>query len=128
MKIHIRLMAMLVSLAVSGPAISGWVQYATVEGFTWFYEEPFLRREGQLRSFWIVKSLAAPDDKGASSYRYLVQFDCAKSRYRYLSERATKDPMGEGKILSFDDTFTAWTEASPSGLMGHLKTHACRPT
>jgi hypothetical protein len=110
----------------SGPAAADWVQYAAGDNHTWFYEEPFLRREGGLRTFWIVKNLSAADEKEARSYRFLVQFDCNKGHYRYLSERAFKEPMGEGKILFFDDTFTKWLAAAPNGLMAHLQTHVCR--
>jgi len=113
-------------LLVSGPAAADWVQYAQGENHTWFYEEPFLKRDGGMRTFWIVKNLSAPDEKEASSYRFLVQFDCTKSRYRYLSERAFKEPMGEGKTLFFNDTFTRWLAAAPNGLMAHLETHVCR--
>ena len=113
-------------MLASGPAAADWVQYAVGENHTWFYEEPFLKREGGMRTFWIVKNLSAPDEKEALSYRFLVQFDCTNSRYRYLSERAFKEPMGNGKILFFDDTFTKWLSAAPNGLMSHLQTHVCR--
>jgi hypothetical protein len=122
----IRWSCLLALALLSGPASAAWVQYAAGDNQTWFYEEPFLRRDGELRTFWIVKNLSAPDEKEASSYRFLVQFDCTKSRYRYLSERAFQEPMGEGKILFFDDTFTKWLAADPNGLMAHLQTHVCR--
>ncbi|MEY3095670.1 MAG: surface-adhesin E family protein [Burkholderiaceae bacterium] len=122
----IRLFGLMIVALASGPAAANWVQYAAGENHTWFYEEPFLKREGGIRTFWIVKNLSAPDEKEAQSYRFLTQFDCNKSQYRYLSERAFKDPMGEGKILFFNDTFTRWLAAAPNGLMAHLQTHVCR--
>ena len=94
------LIAAILSLLTAHVAAQKWVKYTDDLVWSIYLDPGSLRKEGEIRRFWMLTDLKKRDEDGVLSRQVQFEHDCKKSRTRILAMKEFSGAMGGGKLLS----------------------------
>jgi hypothetical protein len=116
MKEALRLLAILLLLACSGPARAQWERVTETQEMSLYVAPSSITRNGNTRRFWQLSDYKSPDGNGDRSARVLTEFDCKKQRTRSLKWAYFRGPMGSREMTAWRTKPERWMPVEPGTL------------
>jgi hypothetical protein len=91
-------------LFVSGSAFAEWrLLTEGVSGNRFFIDPATIRKDGNIRSFWMKVEIKTPEADDVRSSRAKFEIDCKQETIRFLNQATFAEPNFMGKMLSDRD-------------------------
>jgi|GEM_PF-547823 len=120
-----KFLAMLILLAVSGPAIAEWTMIQTNDGGNMYIDFDTVKKSDGLITVSTLNDYYDRQQKGERSSQWLELHDCKNKKFKALAINYYSGNMGEGKLIEaqrFNEPEIAWSDVVGASI-GELKTN-----
>ncbi len=110
-------------MLLSGSAWAEWVVIAKTERATFYFDPDTIRKDGNMRTVWLLVDQTERDKFGSMSMRFRREIDCKKERERIISRSAHSGPMLTGELIMSSSNIGEWDDIPPQTVVAiELKT------
>jgi hypothetical protein len=114
-------------MLVTCPAWAEWVVIATTERATFYFDPATIRKDGNMRTVWLLIDHNERDRIGSMSTRLRREIDCKKERERIISRSAHSGPMLTGELIISSSNIGEWDDIPPQTVVAkQLKTFCAK--
>ena len=114
MKTLLTISILVFTVMFSSTSFGGWTKLGQVSRFTFYVDFERIRKVDGFVYYWWLYDLLKPDKDGSLSSLNYIQGDCKLFRYKYLSIKKTKEPMGGGTGETFTYNDNDWRYPNPN--------------
>jgi hypothetical protein len=104
-----RAAGMTVAMIVATPALAEWVKVGRSDAAVHYVDPATVHRDGNLRRVWAMQDMVETSVGGVRSIRALQEYDCAETRFRFISIATHSGPMAGGAILARHELRDEWS-------------------
>jgi hypothetical protein len=116
MKMKKKLLTLLASLVLTGPAWAEWVRVGQSEIGYKYIDPATIRKDGNLVRVWSLTNLKQRHKDGELSSRSRIEYDCKQERLKFLSMTEHSGPMASGTELRSAIGDGQWSDIPPGSL------------
>jgi len=112
-------------MLITGSACAEWVVIATTERATFYFDPDTIRKDGDMRTMWLLVDQKERDKLGSMSMRYRREIDCKKERERIISRSVHSGPMLTGELMLQSSNIGQWDDIPPQTVVDIEMKTAC---
>ena len=110
---------------VTCSAWAEWVPIAKTERATFYFDPDTIRKDGDMRTMWLLVDQKERDKLGSMSMRYRREIDCKKERERIISRSVHSGPMLTGELILQSSNIGQWDDIPPQTVVDIEMKTAC---
>ena len=119
---------LLALLLATSSAWAEWVQVAETESSNFYLDFKSVRKEGNLRTAWVLIDFRAEQAGGGMSRQVRYEYDCKEVRFNILAFSLHSGSMAQGSVLSTKSYAKGsdWNEIFPESSADAILKIVCR--
>lgn len=108
------------------PDLADWASVGIDSGSTFYVDKGTIKKDADLRIFWLIRNCMTPDLCGSRSNAILLEFDCSGLNPKFFIRQNIyySEQMGHGKILGHEKLPKDW-QSDGSGLGRNISRLVC---
>lgn len=100
---------------------------ATTERATFYFDPDTIRKDGDMRTVWLLIDQKERDKFGSMSIRARREIDCKNERERIISRSVYSGPMLTGELMLQSSNIGKWDDIPPQTVVAiELKTFCAK--
>ena len=104
-----------------------WVRAAESNKTTLYIDPATIRKDGNIRTVWILRDLKQREPSGSLSFVEQFEFDCKNERSSVMSMRSYSMPMAGGELLKdYQFRGSDWSDIPPRAVSYDILKIVCR--
>lgn len=116
----------LMLLVVCCSASAEWVIVSTSDSAVFFVDKDKIRRQGNIRRYWVLSNFLTEQKNGAWSWRSLDEINCKEETQRLIEMSMHTETWAKGETISIaKNNDQGWDQIPPGTVIENISKFVC---